>query len=152
VTRVAVKEATSYIWVIRMVFPCVAGRGYALAMIRDVRRSRLLVLVGLLTAPVVAAWIISRLTAPSPGSPEYQFLRIRAGMSYQEALGLLQATGSRVRVYSNGTAKDGRPFNLFVSLPPPDEIKECTMLVDDGADCWSATLSLGDGGVVRDKS
>jgi hypothetical protein len=115
------------------------------------RSRRLLLLASLLTIAVAAGWSISRLTAPSPGSPEYQFLRIKAGMSYQEALGLLQYDGAGIRTYSKGTTKDGRTFQLFPSLPPPDEIKECRMDIDDGWDGWSATLFLGEGGVVTGK-
>jgi hypothetical protein len=109
---------------------------------------RLAVLLLCSSLVAVAAWSVSRLTAPSPGSPEYQFLRIQIGMSYQEALELLQANGTSVRIYSNGTTKDGRTFNLYISLPAPNEIRDCSMLVDDGLDCWSATLVLGEGGIV----
>jgi hypothetical protein len=122
-------------------------------MIRDVLRSwRPLALVSLLTIPVVAAWSISWLTAPAPGSPEYQFLRIQAGMSYQEALDLLSCDGAGISTHSKGITKDGRSFRLYLSLPPPDDIKKCRMDIDDVCDCWSATLFLGEGGIVCDKS
>ena len=121
-------------------------------MIRQAFRSRrLLILAGLLTIPVAAAWCLSRVTAPSPGSPELQFLSIRPGMSYREALDLLETAGV-IRTYSKGTTKDGRTFQLYISLPPPEEVKECRIDIDDGWDCWSATLFLGEGGIVCEKS
>jgi hypothetical protein len=125
--------------------------GYPLAMKSLARWRGWLILALVLAAPVASTWCLSRLTAPSPGSPERLFLSIRSGMAYQEALDLLNTAGG-TRTYSEGVAKDGRTFHLYISLPPPDNIKECRMDIDDGRDCWSATLFLGEGGVVLGKS
>src|SRR4051794_39753691 len=75
-------------------------------------RHRLLLVLALF----VGAWSVSRLTAPSPGSLEYQFSRISPGMRYEEALALLPPDGWGIRTYSKGTTKDGQPFFMYLTL------------------------------------
>src|SRR5262245_28940572 len=85
-----------------------------IGMVRLVRRYRWLpIVVGMLVIAIACPWLLSRLTAPLPGSLEYGFSRIQIGMSHEEALALLPPDPWGIRLYGHGTTVDGDSFSFY---------------------------------------
>jgi hypothetical protein len=105
---------------------------------------------------LVATWHVSRLTAPSPGSLEDAFLRVRRGMSQWKAVTILGVADKHIDcVYLYGKSKDGKSLSRlcirgFADLPAAADIERAKIeLLDSGGDCF--TVLLGQRGVVRGK-
>src|ERR1700722_16069692 len=128
-------------------------------MIRLARRySWWFVAVGVLTTPVVAAWSVSQLTHPVLRSLEDSYSRIRVGMSRQEAIATLERYDpNSLRITFSGTTRDGRSFASIGALteflegdkeiPPALDIETGEIFAENW-ECWSVTLTLGQGGIV----
>jgi hypothetical protein len=104
---------------------------------------------------MVAAWVVSRLTAPASGEMEDLYKRVRIGMTLEEAVSALQA-GEHDYVeciYTWATDSQGKRFFTgfsFLETPPPSEVQEIELEVT----CCtgeSVKVTLGKGGIVREK-
>jgi hypothetical protein len=102
-----------------------------------------------------AGWVLSRMTAPAPGSMEDLYNRVRVGMSQEEAVAALEPAEGNI--YNNiwvwGTNRQGREFSTpwtFQGMPPPSEVRDALLTVGD---CTGehVEVTLGEGGVVTAK-
>ena len=106
-------------------------------------------------ALVLAAWSVSRLTAPASGSMENLYERVRLGMTTEQAIAALRA-GERDYVeciYVSGTDRRGQRFSTFYSfegLPPASEIHDAELAVTCNTG-ESVEVTLGEGGAVTVK-
>ncbi len=106
-------------------------------------------------ALVLAAWSVSRLSAPASGSMENLYARVMVGMTRQQAVAALQA-GERDYVeciYVSGTDERGQRFCTgfsFKGLPPATEIHDAELAVTCNTG-ESVEVTLGEGGVVTAK-
>ena len=103
-------------------------------------------------ALVLAAWSVSRLTAPESGSMEDLYKRVRVGMSQQQAIAALQAGDHDYVecIYNKGTDRQGQRFTSYFTykyMPPASEIHDAELAVTCSTG-ESVEVILGEGGVV----
>jgi hypothetical protein len=124
-------------------------------MTQRARRFRLgfVVVVGLLSFAVGAAWTLSLLT-DDPSDRQGIFLRIRIGMSLDEAIAAADKFGDCDALYIEGQTRSGRSFDSLVvtprDLPIPQEVQHGVLSVED-TNGDSVDVILGPGAIVTGK-